>query len=699
MLYSPLHPPENAIRLLKLHKIRPALPESPNISQPDQDTSIECTLFHVLRSEKPKYKALSYAWGNDTDPFPICVNSVSRHVGVNLKKALEHIRSEDEDLVLWIDALCINQQDASEKSEQVKRMADIYRNAVETIVWLGPANISTMSDDGMEYLDTLGKFVEEHGLRSQMLEMVSLASHASERSNAIKAQVTTVLAPFVNLCCRDVSGFLKTCHAMREISLRPYWERVWILQEYALASALTIRCGTRTVSFERCHASIMALSVIMFEVVNKLFASLTERMGRGELVDSSERHAFVQLGNLFPDGNAGSVQGIRSRYQSSPQLKLTLLRLLARAFVERTAGAKEPKDRVFAFLGMTGEAEELGIVPDYTETRTYQDVYSETARAIASIGQVDVLAFAQNRGESQNDLPSWVPDWSRSHDGSPEPILRPCGQLPWDTCFNASFGAAPFAPHPLLTTLPRYQLPLYGYTIDSIEVVGSAWQPGYDEGVNEATSGLGTYLKEIADLCDRSDRKLAESGDDCYGSNDDDYEITGKKLKDKTHYLDHPRTTARYLIPTADMQQYSMGFIQRADSAFSRRGYNQALGLEKHPGRTQSDELGSYYQMVAWQRNRRAYLGEKGTVGLAPDYSEYGDRVVVFCGGRYAYVLRKRNKCRTDRCDAEIGCEVHGGMKDNEGVFWAVVGEAYAHGFMYGEYFRKERMVEEFILV
>lgn len=730
MLYSPLYPAEDAIRLLKLHKICPALPESSNAPQPDQEITMECTLFHALRSEKPRYKALSYMWGEDTVPLTIRVNGVLHHVGSNLKKALEHIRSE-EDVVLWVDAICINQENPDEKSEQVKRMDSIYRDAAETIVWLGPADMLARSDAAMIDLDILGGFVQEQDLRHRMIEMATLPSEASERSNAIKAQVTTSLQSFITLWSNDRTGFYMKCMAFKKLFSREYWNRVWILQEYALSANLNIRCGTRTVSFERFHGAVLALQIIKSEVIQTWYSSIAERLARREVVDDSEAALFIRLANLDPSGIATPVQGIRSRYQSNPQSGYTLLRLLARVFVERGAGRnKEPKDRIFAFLGMISDAEELGIVPDYADTRTYQEVYSEAARAIASIGQVDVLAFAQHRCQSQNPFPSWAPDWTRSCpspqqgsegssqttppepvlrlEDSPNPILRPCGQLPWDTSFNASSGAAPFAPHPLLRTLPKSKLPLFGYTIDTIEIVRSAWKPSYEEVVNHNTKGLSTYLEEIAGLCEQSDSKLAESGfdsEDCYNGSD--------KSDDP---LNHPRATARYLIPIADMQQYGMGFIQRADPAFARRGYQHAVNdiqrLEKgietidsteNPGTTQTEELKSYYSMLAWQRNRRPYLGEKGTVGLAPLDSECGDRVVVFCGSKFTYVVRKvsggrAKKGSTDDMGGQLGVEFEGDDGEEEPL-WCVIGEAYTHGIMYGEYFRKPRKMKEFILV
>jgi len=705
MFYSPLEPPEDAIRLLKIHQKRPTSNNSSDIHR-SLNTSIECTLFHVRRQEKPEYKALSYQWGEGTEKVPICVNGIESCIGLNLYSALEHIQSENEDIVLWADAICINQDDAAEKSEQVKRMSEIYRNAIETIVWLGPADESSMSDNAMNYLDRVGRLVQEEDILRPMIEMAKLSSEDPERCNTIKAEVITGLVPFINLSFSQLSEFCKMSAAINELLSRPYWERVWILQEYALATALIIRCGTQTVSVERFHGAILALATVKPQVIQKYIDSILEQRNRGvpfELIKKDDFNLIMGLGLEIAE-KTGIVQGLRSRYQSGQGRPL--LRLLARVFVERTTGAGNPKDRVFALLGMATDAEELGIVPDYAETNTWRDVYAATARAIASAGQVDVLAFAQHQDQSQNGLPSWATDWTRSQDNAPQPILRPYGQLPWDTSFNASKGASPFTPHTLLSVLPKNKLPLYGYTIDSVEIAGSKWQPAYCENVTSKTESLETYLTEIAEFCKKSSDKLSGNEEGLDGRNDDEH--TKEIRADRIHNPDHPRAMASYLTPIADMQQYGVGFIKRADPSFCHRGYEQVLKrleAEQHhdvkepPGPIQTEEEGSYYHMLGWQRNRRPFLGVKGTVGLAPDRAECGDKVVVFCGGKFPYIVRMvRGDGVNRRGRSEIEGELEGEMGGREEIFWWIIGEAYVHGCMYGEFFKTPRTMEEFIL-
>jgi hypothetical protein len=96
----------------------------------------------------PPYEALSYTWGNPAEKSPINISGAVFSAQRNLKSALHHLRYPDKVRILWVDALCINQSDNEEKSVQVARMGDIYRNAEQTTVWLGEAE-----DDSHETIE------------------------------------------------------------------------------------------------------------------------------------------------------------------------------------------------------------------------------------------------------------------------------------------------------------------------------------------------------------------------------------------------------------------------------------------------------------------------------------------------------------------------------------------------------------------
>lgn len=101
------------------------------------DDQPRCDIEVVSLKSDPKYTALSYVWGNENDREDILIQGSKFSVTANLALALRYLQCIDGLSKLWIDAICINQADASEKGQQVSIMADIYSKAHTTYIWLG----------------------------------------------------------------------------------------------------------------------------------------------------------------------------------------------------------------------------------------------------------------------------------------------------------------------------------------------------------------------------------------------------------------------------------------------------------------------------------------------------------------------------------------------------------------------------------
>jgi hypothetical protein len=111
--------PKEAIRLVK-------------ICPGDPDEEICCTRRSVPFTGKdgpPKYNALSYVWGDDKDTSGITLDNDPFDVTRNLYAALRHLRDTGQTRNFWIDAICIDQTNKEEQSEQVKIMKQIYERA------------------------------------------------------------------------------------------------------------------------------------------------------------------------------------------------------------------------------------------------------------------------------------------------------------------------------------------------------------------------------------------------------------------------------------------------------------------------------------------------------------------------------------------------------------------------------------------
>ncbi|KAH8672724.1 heterokaryon incompatibility protein-domain-containing protein, partial [Tricladium varicosporioides] len=165
-----------------------------------RSAEIECTLQHVYLADNSNYKALSYTWGNPSDTSYIKLNGQPFLVTINLATALQHLRKEMEVVELWIDAICINQQDTDEKNVQVCRMKEIYEKAKEVIIWLGPE--SDNSGYAMNAISSIDR------------------SWAKRTSQPVKERLIT--APMLDK---------RALRAINQLLCRPWWRRVWIIQE------------------------------------------------------------------------------------------------------------------------------------------------------------------------------------------------------------------------------------------------------------------------------------------------------------------------------------------------------------------------------------------------------------------------------------------------------------------------------------
>ena len=111
------------IRVLSLEAGKPSYP-------------IRCQVHHVKLSQVPNYEALSYMWGPHVLKT-ISLGGQSFPVRENLWQASFHLRLDNSNRILWLDAICINQNDESERNHQVTQMGQIFSRASRVLAWLG----------------------------------------------------------------------------------------------------------------------------------------------------------------------------------------------------------------------------------------------------------------------------------------------------------------------------------------------------------------------------------------------------------------------------------------------------------------------------------------------------------------------------------------------------------------------------------
>jgi hypothetical protein len=127
-IYTPLNWERKEIRVLLVH---------PWKGSPDESIQGSLTHFSLLDSPCPEYETISYVWGDPSIRSHVIINNTRLEVPASAEEMLRQMRYANQDRSLWIDAVCINQQDLAERGHQVSIMADIYSNTKKNLIWLG----------------------------------------------------------------------------------------------------------------------------------------------------------------------------------------------------------------------------------------------------------------------------------------------------------------------------------------------------------------------------------------------------------------------------------------------------------------------------------------------------------------------------------------------------------------------------------
>jgi hypothetical protein len=245
------------------------------------------------------YESLSYVWGGIEKKAKVWVGGRMLGITENLYVALHHLRLQHTDRILWIDAICIDQSNLKERTHQVHHMSEIYQKADRVLVWLGLGNIVT---------DTLMDFL-----------------------NTLPPNITKGNKAVLSNCQKEAATFPKHNEALYDLLHRPWFRRIWILQEVANAKRAIVICGNRSVS-TRCF--VTAPSVI------------------GTKLDSHTQAVLdVMPGHLRET----------SWWSQKRDLRTLLLK-----FRESLAG--DERDMVYALFGLVSDTSQLHFLhADYTK--------------------------------------------------------------------------------------------------------------------------------------------------------------------------------------------------------------------------------------------------------------------------------------------------------------------------------------------
>jgi hypothetical protein len=186
------------------------------------DDAICCNLFNTIVRDEPKYEALSYTWGSPLNKQSIqCRHAASDRAGHllvtrNCAAALRRLRLEDSPRAVWIDSICIDQTEVTERNHQLGLMAQIYTQAERVVIHLGES--SEDSDSAMDWL----REIDDPNFNCP-------PPYWHPRGERIIRPETQMLESLLS---------------------RPWFNRIWVLQEAVLSKTAVVYCGEKSMPWD-----------------------------------------------------------------------------------------------------------------------------------------------------------------------------------------------------------------------------------------------------------------------------------------------------------------------------------------------------------------------------------------------------------------------------------------------------------------
>ncbi|KLU85640.1 hypothetical protein MAPG_04662 [Magnaporthiopsis poae ATCC 64411] len=413
------YPPLGGERAIRLATIHPG-------SWADE---VRCKLTSWLldSAQRPEYQALSYAWGSAHVTEEIFLNDQPLQVTVNLACALRYLRHSSYDVTFWIDALCINQQDLEERGVQVPLIRDIYSRAVGLTIFLGngvshrtprafhrshtpsaaashdfssgggargPARDRQVVADFWDSWRNRRRRTGDKPSHRALSVFCLLWSLAYDMSTTQTWPPPELLDPGREPDVRDLF------EAVRQMLLSPWWNRIWVVQEVAVARGpVTLRFGDASAPWDLLVRAARHPCLLPEPEPQPTGEKAQQQQQQGRQLQTE----YAKVLQLFARV-VRNIEALRTRWLDgggAPMLSLL------QEFGYRDA--TDERDKVYALMGLASASGPHAIHADYA--MSVKDVYKQVA--LFFLESTPTLAFLTGNQTRKNrrDLPSWVPDW------------------------------------------------------------------------------------------------------------------------------------------------------------------------------------------------------------------------------------------------------------------------------------------------
>ncbi|KAL6710407.1 hypothetical protein ACN47E_009353 [Coniothyrium glycines] len=648
--YRPLNSARKEIRLLYL--------------EPEPIDSTKAVVAHVfnaslLDANVPRlYGCLSYCWGNaeitkpihvmytekaDTEADNRVTSGTDFNVTTNLEAALRVFRSKLARPVIWADAICIDQSDIAERNSQVALMAEIYTQAVQTIIWLGDADVTTKPV--FDFADFITKMeVKPHEV-DPSTTAAGINCHRLRPLAKGEVEFTATEA--------SSDDFYKMRWGIQALLARPFFRRAWVLQEVGLADReqIVVHCGEHS---------------LWWSTLQNLF-SLEWRASafQGHLPIDLMRDKRLGLPTNNPsmlpgaDHTLPEIWSYLRRYCSSTKRGNIIDLIFRRLDIQAT----DSRDHLIALFGLAAECQlQVDTLPGFRAdyAKSVAEVYTLFTRAVIETLQNTIVlsaknVFTQDKPNHRPSLPSWVPDYSSNMN-----LRRTLGYL------GIGYYKASGSTKPKVLHTDNHILSLSGYIIDQVSS-GPDWGPFqlHVQTKNVKSTAEPTWLH--ADTHADGIRFLWRIVSSRIASSP----ISKQDLLEtfiltliccRRTYFDRATITSVADIPglLSDFAAYWKLVCGHVSDLPAQTSLYDSLASLR--GLAESGDAGSFGQRMYYTCHERCFLvTERGLLALVPPATQSGDMVVVCEGANVPYVVRKTNAVGLVEFIGE--CYVHGVMR------------------------------------
>lgn len=555
------------------------------------DAPISCHLTIQLIQDQP-YEALSYVWGK-ADVYTAQISCQDNEddtttgaltIGANLATALKAYRLPHTARRLWVDAICIKQQDLLERQAQVRMMGSIFQNAVQVLCWLGAFQNPSMDEQVARIaIDTLSQFNKDQ--YGELKKIQGLLHDAKDITDETEREL------------------MRAWRAIKIFFDLEYFHRAWIIQEIGLARVAVMSWGRSDIQ-------------ILWKDVAK----------------------FV----LFLDDNGASVINHLSLKSwvcnhvnlvwSNDSLGKPLYDFVEVLHWARVHLSTDARDYVYSLLGHpSAKIEDIPLIePRYTIST--EEVYTNLAKnVIQRTNSLHILAFVDHdENEHLLDLPSWVPDWHALNLVAPIRYGTFSAAKEFDTV-NIRSAATP----------EMTRLEVQGYLIDSIAAYTTMVNP------NELTitTHEAEMKKTTPFLIDHIYEKLILGMENTSAPTTEAFMNAVCSVLTGAHRENLPAANNdRLYRQRADFAAYVLDYDKirlpgETGSFYSTFSDNDRNAVE---ALASNGSAAQYVQDMTWTSMcRRVFRTANGNIGLGPRIMREADVVIVAKGSRYPLVLRE----------------------------------------------------------